>query len=342
VKAFSYISPEFDESRYIEATVEATGAELHRVEPDAGRLWERLDEVLWHHDEPLHSATALIGFEIYRLAAANGVKVALTGQGADETIGGYPSYFVDHWRDLVRGAAPRAAWREIDAYCARHPDDRWKLFRQILVQSAKQELSRLPLARLAASRRSRRRTGASPWFTADLVRALAPEEHATGAGSLDTALRRSVETGSLPLYLRIEDRNSMAHSVEARLPFLDYRLVSLAFGLPAAWKLRGPWNKYVLREAMRGWLPEVVRTRPDKMGFPTSVGSWFRGAFYEALQDTLASAVTRTRGIYDVRSIRIDLERHHRGEIDIGAELFNVAQVERWLDGRPSRVLARA
>ena len=133
------------------------------------------------------------------------------------------------------------------------------------------------------------------------------------------------------MYLRIEDRNSMAHSVEARLPFLDYRLVSLVFQMSSRWKLRGPWNKYVLREAMRGRIPEVVRARADKMGFPTSVNDWFRGAFYDALQDTLAGQAARTRGIYNIAAIRADLERHRRGEINIGAELFDLAQFERWI-----------
>ena len=82
---------------------------------------------------------------------------------------------------------------------------------------------------------------------------------------------------------------------------------------------------------MRGRIPEVVRARADKMGFPTSVNDWFRGAFYDALQDTLAGQAARTRGIYNIAAIRADLERHRRGEINIGAELFDLAQFERWI-----------
>lgn len=123
----------------------------------------------------------------------------------------------------------------------------------------------------------------------------------------------------------------MAHSVEARLPFMDFRLVSLAFQLDDAWKIRGPHNKYVLREALRGHIPEGVRARLDKMGFPSPVQSWFRGPFYDALQDTLGSATMRERGIYNVEAIRADLERHRRGDATIGNALFNVAQFERWM-----------
>jgi asparagine synthase (glutamine-hydrolysing) len=150
-------------------------------------------------------------------------------------------------------------------------------------------------------------------------------------GTLDASLRRSVERAPLPLYLRLEDRNSMAHSVEARLPFMDYRLVSLAFQLAPDWKLRGPWNKYVLREAMRGCIPESVRTRADKMGFTVPGARWFRGALYEPMQDLLASEHARTRGLYNVDAIRRDLQKHREGQVDVTYDLFTVAQLESWL-----------
>ena len=84
-------------------------------------------------------------------------------------------------------------------------------------------------------------------------------QHPAWLGRL--SLRRSchsVSRWALPLYLRVEDRNSMAHSVEARLPFLDYRLIELAFSLPPEWGVRGKWNKYIVRAALRGL---VVQSR---------------------------------------------------------------------------------
>jgi asparagine synthase (glutamine-hydrolysing) len=168
------------------------------------------------------------------------------------------------------------------------------------------------------------------WFREDL-HDIAGEDADESHVSLDAALRQSVERAPLPLYLRIEDRNSMAHSVEARLPFMDYRLVSLVFRLAPEWKLRGPWNKYVLREAMRGGIPELVRTRADKMGFPVPAARWFRTSLYEPVQDLLASQSTRDRGLYNVDVIRRDLEKHREGTIDVSNGLFNIAQLESWL-----------
>ncbi|MGQ0715397.1 MAG: asparagine synthase (glutamine-hydrolyzing) [Gemmatimonadaceae bacterium] len=341
--AFSYVSEEFDESAYIAQTIDRTGATLNRVDIDPARLWEGMDEVLWYHDEPLHSPTALISFEIYRLAARMGVKVVLCGQGADESLGGYTSYFIDYWCTLVRQGRVARAWDEIRANVERHGGNRATLFRTVLDRVAKTDiLGRIAPYRHAAAkrRRARERAGQLRWFTRELTDALTEPDASRQDPTLDTALRRSVNVGPLPLYLRIEDRNSMAHSVEARLPFMDYRLISLAFQLSDDWKVRGPYNKYVLRHALRGHIPEGVRTRIEKMGFPSPVQSWFRGPFHDALQDVLSSAAARERGIYDVAAIRADLARHRRGEISVGNALFNVAQFERWLtlpDGSPAR-----
>src|SRR5262245_2108423 len=124
----------------------------------------------------------------------------------------------------------------------------------------------------------------------------------------------------------------MAHSVEARLPFLDYRLVTHLFGLPAHWKVRGPWNKFILREAMRGRIPESVRERPDKMGFPTGEQKWFAHDLYEPMADMLSSRAVRERGIYRVKAVQADLECHKRGEVDAHRDLFRFAEFEMMME----------
>ena len=106
---------------------------------------------------------------------------------------------------------------------------------------------------------------------------------------LQALLRHQVQT-SLPSLLRYEDRNSMAHSIEARVPFLDHRLVELAFRLPGESKVRGADTKRVLREAMKGVLPEPIRTRRDKLGFRADPGAAARFAL--AHRDALAANAT--------------------------------------------------
>jgi len=328
LKAFSYISEEFDESAYIADTIRQTQAELNRLETNPSELWNQLTRVLQYHDEPLHSATALIGFKLMELAADNGVKVVLNGQGADETIGGYHSYFSNYWTSLLRSGRIGGTLSEIKAFCAEHGGDSRDFFLKTLRRFYRSELGRIPAYRKIANFRKQKILSNDPLFSPDIIEHLRLSDRGYMNETLNTALRYSVEHRPLPLYLRIEDRNSMAHSVEARLPFLDYRLVSLLWKLPSHWKMRGPWNKYILREAMRGHLPESVRSRADKMGFPTSVRQWFSNQWYEPMQDLLGSQEARQRGIYRIDLIRKELDRHKKGEIDASKKLFRIAQFE--------------
>jgi asparagine synthase (glutamine-hydrolysing) len=338
LQAFSYVAPDYDESTYIAETIEHTGAVFHAVEIDPVRLWDNLDRVLWYQDEPVHSLNELISFEICALAAANGIKVMLNGGGADETLAGYSSYFPLYWRALCRARHFERVRGEIESYSRVHRGDPAALYQRVLRETTRARLAVLPGYRIAARLWRRLRAQRSAWFTADLRAPLPREPGGGGSDPLQAALRHAVERAPLPYYLRVDDRNSMAHSLEIRSPFLDYRLVRLAFALPGEWKLRGPWNKYVLREAMRDRIPEVVRTRADKMGFPVPVRQWVGGPLYERLHDLLASRQTAARGLYNVAAIRRDLERHQAGECDVSSDILAVAQVERWLalgNGRP-------
>jgi asparagine synthase (glutamine-hydrolysing) len=128
----------------------------------------------------------------------------------------------------------------------------------------------------------------------------------------------------------MEDRNSMAHGVEVRLPFMDYRLVSLAFRVPADRKLHGVWNKALLRGSLRGRIPESVRTRVEKMGFPTSLHTWVTGVLAEPLRDILASRAARERGIYNVEHMLRPLQNQQRIEPWDALRLFAAAQFELW------------
>jgi asparagine synthase (glutamine-hydrolysing) len=328
--AFCYMAEEYDERRYIGDTLSQTGADLMQLQVSPRDLWDRLPGYLRFQDEPVHSMTALIGYELMRLAVSHGVKVVLNGQGADETAAGYFSYFRDYWRTLVMDGRPATAWREIGLHVGTHGGSRAAAAVTAFKQALQWRLYDLPAYRRLVVERRLCRSHAHPWFRRDLGATLAADEFDGLDGRLGTTLRRSVQVAPLPIYLRVEDRNSMAHSVEARLPFMDYRLVSLLFSLSPEWKLRGPWNKYILREAMRGRIPESVRARVDKMGFPTPVSKWLAGELVDPLQDLLSSREARERGIYDVAVIERDLHLHRQGRIDVSRRLFDVAQFEIW------------
>jgi asparagine synthase (glutamine-hydrolysing) len=204
------------------------------------------------------------------------------------------------------------------------------LFIQQLRHLIQSKLHGVRTYRILSRRRALASLKGNPWFTPELGRRLPDQEPAYRGSDLNARLAHSIRHDPLPIYLRVEDRNSMAHSVEARVPFLDHRLVSFVHGLSAEWKLRGPWNKFVLREGMRGRIPESVRSRVDKMGFPTSARQWFSDLLYEPMLDLLHSRRVRERGVYNIDNIVRDLDRHRSGEADVALKLFRVAQFEIW------------
>jgi len=328
--AFSYIAPEFDETRYIADTIEQTGATLIRLETDPLRLWDVLREVLWFQDEPIYSMMPLVSYELMRLAANNGIKVILNGQGADETVAGYPSYFRDYWCTLLGNGEIGHAWKEIGDYVTAQGGHRPRIFTRQLRRLAQSRLGSVSAYRGFAHWWRRRQNLNHRWFTRQLTEQL-QEDGSLAPVRLNDSLTYSVYHYPLPQILRVEDRNSMAHSIEARLPFLDYRLVSLVFRSAPNWRMRGPWNKFILRQAMRERIPESVRTRVDKMGFPVPANKWVAGPLHQPILDLLTSRQTRERGIYNVDRIIRDVEKNRSStEMGLGGAIFDVAQFEAW------------
>lgn len=343
LQAFCYQSPEFDETEQIQATIQQTCASQASLEIEPHEIWSAIERHLWYQDEPVHSMTSVVGFKLMELARSHDVKVVLNGQGADEVLAGYSNYFLDYWSELVRAGRLGIARREINDFVRAYGRSRSEIAARLLNRLTKQALARLPgYASLARSRR-RAEVNAGRWASGEVKNCWLASSGKAPL-DLDAALRSSVETSPLPLYLRIEDRNAMAHGVEVRLPFLDYRLVRLAFSLGPEWKLKGPYTKGLLREAMRGRIPEVVRTQVRKFGFPTSVESWFRGPLYEPLRDLLSSSVVRESGLWNNATVTAALEQHRSGAANHGARLFDVAQLCLWMEGSrnwPSRAAPR-
>ncbi|MGH7561385.1 MAG: asparagine synthase (glutamine-hydrolyzing) [Gemmatimonadales bacterium] len=323
ILAFTYNTPEYDESRYVADTVRRIGAIQVPLETSVPELFRSIPEVVRAHDEPLHSLAAIINYHLMRLARAHGVPVILNGGGSDEYLSGYVSYFRHHWHSVLRRHGAVAALREIRSYAEMHGGGTLGRFGAL----ARQELGS----------RLRRRLGRSapplriddPWFRPLLRDVVYRTDTALEDDPLNSLLARSMTETPLPLYMREEDRNSMAHSIEARHPFLDYRLVSLAFRLPGSVKMSGPWNKHLLREAMRGRIPESVRTRSEKWGFAIPTREWVRGPLREPILDLLGSRTARERGLLDVDRIIADLRRPPNGR-DFSTPLLRVVQFEVW------------
>jgi asparagine synthase (glutamine-hydrolysing) len=269
--AFGYRSPdpESNEAAHMDRVATAAGSKMHYVDFDTPAFVGALPEILRAQDEPFGSASIAAQWFVFREARAAGMKVMLDGQGADETLGGYHAYFVTLAAariaalDLGGFRRLRAAYeREIGPFpmtprlAVRQLVARWAPPLDALLRRRHSLLRLRPLSLALTPALNR-----PEWLeTPSSMRA-------TTAVSLRERLQEDVRRLVLPALLRYEDRNSMAHSLEARVPFLDHRLVEFAFSLPDAWKVSGITTKAILRQAMAGILPEATRTRRDKIGF---------------------------------------------------------------------------
>jgi len=155
-------------------------------------------------------------------------------------------------------------------------------------------------------------------------------ENLYGSRSLHEALLDHFEY-KLEHLLKWEDRNSMHFSLEARVPFLDYRLVERTLSLPPEMVIRDGITKHILREAMSGTLPEKIRMRRDKIGFSTPQGAWFRTAvFQEFVLSLIGSSEFASRRLIDPDRAKKMYYRHLRGEIDIAKEIWKWINLEMW------------
>jgi asparagine synthase (glutamine-hydrolysing) len=336
LSAFCYLDPQFDESEFIQPTLTQTRAQLEILNANPMSMWNALGEHLWYHDEPVQSFSSVAGYQLMALARSKGVKVLLNGQGADEVLGGYPNYFKHYWAELIRNGSVLKLGRAIrDTAALSGWPSAYSLGAAAFDMSLRQVLRRIPGGRALAESRQKRAVKDDAWIS-DQVKQQRRASLKDYPNSLNEELRMSLERTPLPLYLRVEDRNAMAHGIETRVPFLDHRLVTLAFRLGSEWKLNGVYSKWLLRLAMRNRIPEVVRLRVPKFGFPTGMDRWFRAELYEPLRDTIASRAIRESGLWNLPQIERDLESHRRGDINVGERLFDVAQLGLILQGLPA------
>ena len=278
--AFGYVPPDasVSERRWMDLVVAQTGIDFTEVHPTRERFAQALGTIVRQQDEPFSSTSIAAQWFVFEAARNAGMKVMLDGQGADEVLGGYHGY-------LVNIAAGMVSERRRLAYARLALDYRRRLGAWPLPWSSTSVLLPAPARVLVDV--SGRLIGANNHAAApppSMADAVTDElrQHARATRPLPTEmhalLRQQTQCGAMRSLLRYEDRNSMAHSIESRVPFLDHRLVEFAFSLPPEAKVRGAETKRLLREAMAGVLPEPVRRRRDKLGFAADPGAAARYA----------------------------------------------------------------
>ena len=262
----AYQEPEADESDYVKMiSGHYNNIRSFFVYPSAKEYWSELDRMTWHQDLPVGSTSVYAQWAVMKLASQQKTKVLLDGQGADEVIGGYANFTGVFMLDLLKSWRIHNWFRNAKALREHRSVRVWH------------EIGRAGFHGLPHMLKywvwQKKRAGADLFETAhreNLAQLTVP--HRGGATFLEACLN-AIHTG-LQALLRYEDRNSMAFSIESRVPFLDHRFVEFILRLPQHYKMNDGWSKFIQRKAIESRLPEAVVWRRDKMGFVTPQSSW--------------------------------------------------------------------
>ncbi len=325
-----------DEASHAKAVVDMLPGMLwHKTEPTPQRMLEALTSLMWHQEEPFGSPSVYLQWEVMRLARETGVGVLLDGHGADGLFCGLEGLIPAYLAHLVRRGEVLTFRREYRAASRDH-----YTFGGLAVHVAAALLPEWTRRRLRLRRDARRQ----PWLVRELFSAeempgmcevlgLTPADRADGTWS-DPTLSRYLWSrllwDSLPSVLRFEDRNSMAFSIEGRMPFLAREVVELAMRLPMAEKIKDGSLKAVLRKAMRGVVPDIVLDRRDKIGFSAPTADWMRGGLGEWWRDLLGSQSFRERGCYEMKAVDKLVARFNGGDTSVALVIWRMAIVEQW------------
>ncbi|MCO6490582.1 MAG: asparagine synthase, partial [Phaeodactylibacter sp.] len=261
-----YADRQYDEWEYAEQVVRSANAKPYRIFPTFEKLLKDLDQMLWHMDFPFYSTSQFSQWCVFEGAAAAGLKVMIDGQGADEQLAGYAGMETRLFTGLLGKGQWMEFFRETAAYKRRNNQ-----YPTAAVMGAIEYHTPAFLHGLWPQRRRQVKPMPPQWLKKNHSRQLyAPP------GSLHESLRRQVTGRPLPGLLRYEDRNSMAFSIESRVPFMDHRVMEFTLGLPENFVFRRGVQKYILREAFAGLVPDQVLARRDKMGFVSPEERWLK------------------------------------------------------------------
>lgn len=302
LKTFSAVFPGFekDESKYIQSVAETFNIESFQVVPDAHGLINDFEKLCYHQEEPFQSSAIYAQYKVFGLAKQEQVKVLLDGQGADESLAGYPGYI--HWylQEVLSRHKLGATQKERIALQKNKQPFRWDL-KNVLAAF-------LPAhAAIQLEKNEYHKTIRNPDISRDFLRSQSGREwegiHKPIVTKLNDILCFNVTELGLEELLRFADRNSMAHGREVRLPFLDHQLVEFIFSLPAQFKIHNGWTKYLLRLAMDKKLPDNIVWRQDKVGYEPPQQEWMRQpALQEFIQEAkrkLVNAKILSRKVLD-------------------------------------------
>jgi asparagine synthase (glutamine-hydrolysing) len=355
IKTFSvaFAEREANELEYARLVAKAYRTDHHEIVVSPAEFFAALPALVYQEDEPLAHPSSVPLYFVSKLAREH-VKVVLTGEGSDELLAGYNKYratifnlqFGAYYERLAP-ARVRAAIRQRIKKLAGANRVRQKLQRTFLyLPAALRDIyfdnfavfSPAMQQELFTAQTQAEMLDDDPYCTA-----LEYVNTAEADNLLDQLLAADLKTYLHELLMK-QDQMSMAASIESRVPFLDHKLIEFATRLPVGMKLRGTTTKYVLRQAMKGVLPDEILTR-KKMGFPVPVGAWLRGPFKHIMDEYVLSERALARGLFNADFVRTLVAGHQAGE-NHAERLWLLINFEIWqrrfFDGEAAEEIAEA
>jgi len=324
-------TPGYSEARYARLAADAFSTDHQEFSAGRDEAWQALPEMIWHNDEPSQS---LIQTYFVSKAARERVTVALSGLGGDELFTGYPSHVAAqrfHYADKL----PRWFRRSVRALAAAGKSSRSARAKRFLDSTLMSPDARFGSRYLHATDEKDRSNVLSPELHDRVNEGAATEylmELFAAANSKDSRARVLYVDQKAYLaneLLRTTDSMSMAHSLEVRTPFLDYRVVEFAARMPMTMKMRGFTTKYAIRKLAERLLPAEISRRP-KSGFNVPLTNWITPASETFVRDHLAPDTLNRRGYFDPAVVANMLDYHFQGRADRSQWIMMLLTFEVW------------
>jgi asparagine synthase (glutamine-hydrolysing) len=330
---FSF-SEDYDESRYARALAEWRGFSLHEIDITASDFVDNIRKVIYHLDYPVAGPGSFPQYMVSQLAAKHR-KVVLGGQGGDEIFGGYTRYLIAYFEQCIKAAIDGTIndGNFIVTYESIIPNltalHNYKpmlqeFWRDGLFENMDRRYFRL-INRAPLLRDEIHWNLLGDYSPFETFQTVFNGNNVGEESYFDRMTHFDFKT-LLPALLQVEDRVSMAHGLESRVPFLDHPLVEFAATMPSNVKFKDGTMKQVLKDSMRSELPEAIVDRKDKMGFPTPLTEWINGEARDFVQDTFTAQNALNRDLMDNRKIISGLDK----EPKFGRKIWGLLCLELW------------
>lgn len=322
----------YDESKYAEDVVAATNVVKHTVYPSFQEILDKLDDIVWHQDEPFGSTSIIAQWDVYEKAHQEGLTVMLDGQGADEYLAGYTSFQRAYFRELLVTFQWKKLYRSLKRYKEKYRnyyippynDLRDTVIGFLLPANQMEGLKR----RIKHLMKRKDRTD----FIIDYDKKV--DKRLVKVNKRNTSVQSETVSEmmytSLPKLVHHQDRNAMAHSIESRAPFLDYRLVEFVYSLPGEYKVNLAVTKYVMRNAMKGTIPDTICERMDKLGFATPESVWIRENSQQ-FRVILEESCDMLSNIVSKENIMSEFERQVHGKMEFDGIFWCIVCAAHWV-----------